>query len=457
LHFPDLVEFILMSLKKKLKKVHFDADAFIANEMKAIEEKGGTEKQLLNMFDKLMDSLTEFSDTLMEDASVLQDAVDTADEILLGELKQHANRLDVVHESVEEVSAVAIIVIITLSMKVINITDITIFIIININVMKVKKNFEKASIGAVRIGSRLAATERERGQIESAIWTMDLIKTFEESPIAMYSELSAVDGKQLLVALPLCLSTKSWGDISQVLFDLRKILVDINADNVLIAQTNVLRVSEAVEGQLLMQFDHTVQAVTADRTNKDLIKKSRDLAHWLHLFNEGQSMQKRYIFSVVERRLPQAIKGGNQLDREQPIKKQSTWSRLKEIGLENKRRRRKYSNEARSGIKRERNEYGEFEHYSDSSSGAESQDDAHDDLDVSSHNSSDSDSSGFGSHSDDEEKEKKKENLKADKDKKDKDNEKVAKILATVDSSTGDINTIHHYFRLHYIIVIKLT
>jgi hypothetical protein len=327
------------------------------------------------------------------------------------------------------------------------------------NVMKVKKNFEKASIGAVRIGSRLAATERERGQIESAIWTMDLIKTFEESPIAMYSELSAVDGKQLLVALPLCLSTKSWGDISQVLFDLRKILVDINAENVLIAQTNVLRVSEAVEGQLLMQFDHTVQAVTADRTNKDLIKKSRDLAHWLHLFNEGQSMQKRYIFSVVERRLPQAIKGGNQLDREQPIKKQSTWSRLKEIGLENKRRRRKYSNEARSGIKREQNEYGEFEHYSDSSSGAESEEDPYDVFDGSRHDSSDSDSSGFGNSDDEEkdiEKDKRKENLKGDKDKKDKDNEKVTKISATVDSSTGDINTIHYYLRLHYIIVIKL-
>lgn len=437
-----------MSLKKKLKKVHFDADAFIANEMKVVEEKGGTEKQLLNMFDKLMDSLIEFSDTLVEDASVLQDAVDTADEILLGELKQHANRLDVVHESVEEVSAVTIIVIITLIMNLINTTDITIFII-NINVMKVKKNFEKASIGAVRIGSRLAEIDRERGQIESAIWTMDLIKTFEESPVAKYSELSALDGKQLLVALPLCLSTKSWGDISQILFDLRKILVDINAENVLTAQINVLRVSEAVEGQLLMQFDHTVQAVTADRTNKDLIKKSRDLAHWLHLFNEGQSMQKRYIFSVVERRLPQAIKGGNQLDREQPIKKQSTWSRLKEISLKNKRRRRKYSNEARSGIKRERNEYGEFEHYSDSSSGAESEEDAHDDLDVSSHSSSDSNSSGFG-NSDDEEKDtakdKKKENLKADKDEKDKDNEKFAKISATVDSSTGDIYNMHYYF-----------
>jgi hypothetical protein len=118
-----------MSLKKKLKKVHFDADAFIANEMKVIEEKGGTEKQLLNMFDKLMDSLTEFSDTLVEDASVLQDAVDTADEILLGELKQHANRLDVVHESVEEVSAVTIVVIITLIMKVIKITTLSLLLL----------------------------------------------------------------------------------------------------------------------------------------------------------------------------------------------------------------------------------------------------------------------------------------------------------------------------------------
>lgn len=44
---------------------------------------------------------------------------------------------------------------------------------------------------------------------------------------------------------------------------------------------------------------------TANRAERDLLLVlCRNLSTWLHLFNNGQSIQKRYIFSVVEKRIP---------------------------------------------------------------------------------------------------------------------------------------------------------
>jgi methyl-accepting chemotaxis protein len=133
--------------KKQLQKVHFDSNAFIDLEMKGLGD--ATEQQLFDLFEKLMEDVEEFSESLEEDVNTLQEAVDTADDILLNELRQHAERLNVVKESVDEV----------------------------------ERNFERASEGAVRIGSRLAATERERSRIETAMLTLDLVTAFEAIPV----------------------------------------------------------------------------------------------------------------------------------------------------------------------------------------------------------------------------------------------------------------------------------
>ena len=135
-------------VKKQLQNVCYDSNAFIEQEMKGIQD--GSEKDLFEMFERLMDNVNEYTLSLDEEISVLQEAVETADEILLGELSTHADRLNTVKESVDDV----------------------------------KKNFERASEGAVRIGSRLAATERERSRIESAIMTLDLVKQFEKIPVS---------------------------------------------------------------------------------------------------------------------------------------------------------------------------------------------------------------------------------------------------------------------------------
>ena len=136
-------------VKKQLQNVCYDSNAFIEQEMKGIQD--GSEKDLFEMFERLMDNVNEYTLSLDEEISVLQEAVETADEILLGELSTHADRLNTVRESVDDV----------------------------------KKNFERASEGAVRIGSRLAATERERSRIESAIMTLDLVKQFEAIPVSI--------------------------------------------------------------------------------------------------------------------------------------------------------------------------------------------------------------------------------------------------------------------------------
>ena len=138
----------MTDVKKRLQKVHFDSNAFIDNEMKEMKE--CSEKELLGMFERLMESVEEYSESLSEDVIVLQEAVDTADDILLSELRTHALRLRTVKDSVDDV----------------------------------KRNFERASEGAVRIGSRLAATERERSRIESAMFTLSLVKAFEAIPVS---------------------------------------------------------------------------------------------------------------------------------------------------------------------------------------------------------------------------------------------------------------------------------
>ena len=137
-----------LDVKKRLQNVRFDSNAFIEMEMKKMEN--CSEKELSEMFDNLMDSIDDFSETLDEDVGVLKEAVDSADEMLLSELRAHAERLKTVKESVDDV----------------------------------KKNFERASEGAVRIGSRLAATERERSRIETAMMTLDLVKEFKIIPVS---------------------------------------------------------------------------------------------------------------------------------------------------------------------------------------------------------------------------------------------------------------------------------
>ena len=65
--------------------------------------------------------------------------------------------------------------------------------------------------------------------------------------------------------------------------------------------------TEAIEAELLQTFDVSINdLMTAKQESRKemLVLSCRDLATWLHYFNSGQAVQKRFIFSVVEKRIP---------------------------------------------------------------------------------------------------------------------------------------------------------
>ena len=68
-----------------------------------------------------------------------------------------------------------------------------------------------------------------------------------------------------------------------------------------------MKLTEIIEGELLQTFlvsiNDLMSAKQASR-KQALISQCRDLATWLHYYNSGQAVQKRYIFSVVEKRIP---------------------------------------------------------------------------------------------------------------------------------------------------------
>ena len=303
-------------IRTRLVNSQFQANAFVKNalvdiQLASTEPSLCEEQRLLNLFDSMTKELSDFSSFMEGDISTLQQAVDKADEVLLKDLDHHEMRLEGVRRAMDDVN----------------------------------KKFGDAMNGAVRLGSRLASVEKERGRIESAIETMTLIKAFESIPITEYAELVGMDGKLIKAALPepMRVKGKTWGDYALALYELRRILVDINAVDVQNAQANVLRVSEAVEREMLSLFERSVTKLMSDLSDIKLLKKCRDLALWLHYFNDGQALHKRYIYSVVERRLPRVILKGEQvanryyqrqMREKQRKQNESTWRKLKRIGDE---------------------------------------------------------------------------------------------------------------------------
>lgn len=87
--------------------------------------------------------------------------------------------------------------------------------------------------------------------------------------------------------------------------NLRKILIDINSPTVQHAQRNIVTLSQVTESALLDQFEaiFTVLLKSKDDENLELYAEVRELAICLQSFNKGSSLEKRYLFSVVQRAL----------------------------------------------------------------------------------------------------------------------------------------------------------
>lgn len=174
------------------------------------------------------------------------------------------------------------------------------------DVEAILKHFEEASSGAVRLGDRLNACESERKKLQFAEDLIMHIQYFEHVPPHTLSDVVLGGAPELLSCLPDTLRDKGWGDIALILYNLRRILYEISSEEVHNAEVNIRNLSEAVELVLLSHFEESISDLIEDSSHTPYIKHAQSLAQWLHLFNNGSTLQKRFIFSVVERRIPVA-------------------------------------------------------------------------------------------------------------------------------------------------------
>ena len=96
--------------------------------------------------------------------------------------------------------------------------------------------------------------------------------------------------------LPPGLCNQPWGTISRTLHDLKSILTDteMNSEEVSQATQIVFAICQSIEYELLGQFDVALNRLMYNMNDKSLAKNARELAHWLHLYSGGRSIQQKY-------------------------------------------------------------------------------------------------------------------------------------------------------------------
>lgn len=99
----------------------------------------------------------------------------------------------------------------------------------------------------------------------------------------------------MLQLLPLGLCDQQWGTISRALHDLKSILTDteVNTEEVSQAMQIVFAICQSIEYELLGQFDVALNRLMYNMNDKTLVKNARELAHWLHLYSGGRSIQQK--------------------------------------------------------------------------------------------------------------------------------------------------------------------
>jgi hypothetical protein len=259
-------------LRQNLGNPSYDSINFLSAQLnnEVSLETNDLEGNLVKFFGRIATDITELSNEIENEISMLQRSALTTETFLLEELDDQSQKLVDVETAIEDV----------------------------------KDDFQAASDGAVRVGNKLANSERERLNIKKSIDLMKLVKEFQNSPEDLYSDVLKMNAQKLRETLPELLRSQDWHYISHVLYDLKKILFDINSEDVQRAQQVVINITEVVEMELLGQFDVLLDELMDNQENADVISRARTLAECLHLFNNGQSLHKRYIFSVVEKRIP---------------------------------------------------------------------------------------------------------------------------------------------------------
>lgn len=188
---------------------------------------------------------------------------------------------------------------------------------------------------------------RQRRKAVNAIDVMRIIKELEDNSADQYSSLSShYTEDQLRERLPLSIKNRSWGEISkvrilytqplgcsepsleflphtlgsfepkqsvhklppfasplQVVYDLRRVLQDINCADVQAAHGNIMRVSALVEHELLSQFEICLASILLDPDDTPALITAKGLVSSLCYFNGGKSAQDLFLFEVKQNRI----------------------------------------------------------------------------------------------------------------------------------------------------------
>jgi hypothetical protein len=292
------------STRHMITSLQFDPILFLEQQINnhIALESGDPESKLLQLFDGFTSHFHDLSVDIEKEYGVLQEVSENMENILFEELDDHVEKLKEVHRSVDNV----------------------------------KVNFENASDNAVKIGSRLQNSEKERLNIVKSQELLSYIREFQNCSDEIVDGILGMNSVKLKEILPKSLKNREWNEISKILHDLKKIISDLTSEDILKAQKVISNISEVVENELLGQFDVILETIMENNSNliygntgfgyhnsmlivdETLIDKARHLTECLHLFNNGQSLQKRYIFSVIQKRIPhnvfmnRTIRNGNE-------------------------------------------------------------------------------------------------------------------------------------------------
>lgn len=262
-------EALLKKTRQLINNPTFDVNGYLEDYIATISVDGpDPEEKFFNLFEGLTNHLFDLSQIIENEITNLQTNAMSVESTLLEELDEQSSKLDKLGNVVDEV----------------------------------KLNFDQASEGAVRVGGLLSTSEKERLNIRKSIDLWNILSSFEQSNLQTIN-LTKISSQELKDLLPEQMRDQDWGTISKILHDLLKIVIDINSEEVLKAQKIVISIAEAVETELLGQFENILVDIMKDPSDEK-IENARDLAEYLHLFNNGTALHKRYIYIVIEKRIP---------------------------------------------------------------------------------------------------------------------------------------------------------
>lgn len=254
----------------ELHDAKFDSADWCERQYNDVDWTRNIEEQLFIIHEGMARDAALLANQLENEIIAAQREVRKADSAMLNDLENHLDKLGEVKSAVDEVKA----------------------------------NFDHASEGAVRIGEHLVASENERRRIEMALDLLNHISWFEKANPDSYVDLSSKSAQELRELLPESLQRRSFGEISQIISELRKVLLDINAVDVQNAQKYVTMLSEAMEEKFLTEFESAVMDLMEDFGNTTLTDTCKNLILWLHSYQGGAALHKRFIQCVIDKNIP---------------------------------------------------------------------------------------------------------------------------------------------------------